>query len=238
MSSKPEGIRILVVEDDEFVLGLLCAVLDGAEFEAVGAGSIAAMAAAREQASFNILLLDLGLPDGDGLDVLRDIRSSDDPVPVVVLTSRADIDARLTALESGADDYITKPVDPRELLLRIRRLVDHEQTAGRGESGERFVHGPWTVDIGQRSVSHHERGELTLTRSEFDLLAALFQSPGRVLSRDVLLNALEREDGGPYDRTIDVLVSRLRKKLGESARRSDLIQTVQGVGYKLIKASG
>ncbi len=234
MSQHTHAIRILIVEDDEFVLGLLGAVLDGARFETMGAASIKALHALRASEHFDAILLDLGLPDGDGLDVLRQIRSEGSFVPIIVLTRRTDVDARIKALELGADDYVTKPVDPRELLLRIRRLVSTRAEPGPKVEIEQLELGKWTLDLGQRTVTHSDRGEVALTRSEFDMLTAMFRAPRRVLSREHLLDALHRNDTGPDDRTVDVLVSRLRRKLGGSSGQFTLIRTVQGVGYKLV----
>ncbi len=234
MKGQAQTAQILVVEDDEFVRGLLCAVLEGAQFKTVGAASIEALNTRLASEHFDALLLDLGLPDGDGLDALRQIRAGGSSVPIVVLTRRSDVDARITALELGADDYVTKPVEPKELLLRIRRLISVDGERGLANTAERFSIGDWTLDLAQRTFTHSNRGNVTLTRSEFDLIAAMFRAPNRVLNREYLLDALDRSDAGSYDRTIDVLVSRLRKKLGEPPGDSALIQTVQGVGYKLV----
>lgn len=236
----PAGpVRILVVEDDEFVCGLLCSVLESAGFEPSSADSLEALHSRRVQEHFDAILLDLGLPDGDGLDALKQIRDEGSNVPVVVLTRRTDVEARIAALEIGADDYVQKPVDPRELLLRIQRLVKPvvKQADKTGDqqpvNGERLQLGEWTLDLGERSLGWSGQEDVPLTRSEFDLLAALFNSPNRVLSREHLLDALERDNDSPYDRTVDVLISRLRKKLMATSGQSSPIQTVQGVGYKL-----
>ncbi|MFT7246570.1 MAG: two-component system OmpR family response regulator [Candidatus Azotimanducaceae bacterium] len=235
MNDQVDPVSILVVEDDEFVCGLLCSVLESAGFESSSENSVQGLHSRRVQEHFDAILLDLGLPDGDGLDALRQIRDEGSNVPVVVLTSRTDVEARITALEIGADDYVQKPVDPRELLLRIQRLVKHSPGDGvpNQATTEKLTLGEWTLDLAQRSLLCSGKGDVPLTRSEFDLLAALFSAPNRVLTREHLLDALERDNDSPYDRTVDVLISRLRKKLVATSGQSSPIQTVQGVGYKL-----
>ena len=230
-----ESVRILVVEDDEFVRGLLCSVLEGARFDTSDVGSVKALHSRRVEERFDAILLDLGLPDGDGLDALKQIRDEGSNVPVVVLTSRTDVEARIAALELGADDYVQKPVDPRELLLRIQRLTKHspDDEGQQQKTTEELILGAWTLDLAQRSLLCSGKGDVPLTRSEFDLLAALFSAPNRVLTREHLLDALERDNDSPYDRTVDVLISRLRKKLIATSGQTSPIQTVQGVGYKL-----
>ncbi len=225
---------ILVVEDDEFVQQLLCAVLESAGYRTCRAGSMQALKQQLERSPIDAMLLDLGLPDGDGLDALKHLRANKNPLPIVVLTSRTDIDTRIEGLEAGADDYVTKPVEPKELLLRIRRLVSTQHS--NSSEDESINLGNWTLSLSRRSIDHNQKGGFALTRSEFDLLAALFQAPDRVLNREQLLNALDRTDSSGYDRTVDVLISRLRKKLKIGEDRFSAIETVQGIGYKLVRS--
>ena len=233
MSGMAARTRILVAEDDEFVQMLLLSVLENAGIYGTGVGTLQGLRQSLVESAFDLVLLDLSLPDGNGLDELERLRAAEE-MPIVVLTQSNAVDDRIRALELGADDYINKPVDPRELILRITRLLKISLPP-QGDAGDPTVTiGPWTLDPGARTLLHTQRGEIVLTRSEFDLLAALFQAPNRVLRRDALLDHLDRFDSGPFDRTVDVLISRLRKKLGESPREPALTHTVPGVGYKLV----
>lgn len=234
MAGPKNSNTILVVEDDEFVQQLLCAVLESAGFSTLRAGSIQALNEQITLSNIDGILLDLGLPDGDGIDVLKQIRADKNMVPIIILTRRAEVETRIAGLEAGADDYVTKPVEPKELLLRIRRLISEpDQHPMDTSATTRIQLGPWILDLSRRTLVHDEQGEFSLTRSEFDLLTAFFKAPDRVLNREQLLNAIERTDTTGYDRTVDVLVSRIRKKLAIQSKRFAAIETVQGIGYKL-----
>ncbi len=189
------------------------------------------MWSALERESPALILLDLGLPDEDGLALIRRLRTRSQ-VPVVVLTARRERDDRITALKSGADDYVIKPVDPEELSLRVTNLLRR----GSGISavaGDALEFGGWKLDLTGELLRAPDGVQVKLTRAEFDVLTALARSPGRVLSRDYLLDAVARaDDEGPSDRLIDVLVSRLRKKM-ETGGRARVVETVIGRGYKL-----
>ena len=221
---------ILVVEDDQFIQDLLAAILANEGYDVRVASNGRRMQQECDHRLPDLILLDLGLPDEDGIVLLRKLRMRSD-VPVVILTTRGEIDDRLAALELGADDFVTKPANPKELLLRIRRLLDRSGRDAREKITIAF--GPWNLDAASRSLKHAEAGEVDLTRSEFDLMAAFFRTPDTVMDRSRLLDAISRGDAPPYDRTIDVLVSRLRKKLERDPRRPRAIVTVSGVGYKL-----
>jgi DNA-binding response OmpR family regulator len=203
---------ILVVEDDQFIQDLLAAILANEGYDVRVASNGRRMRQECDHRLPDLILLDLG-------------------VPVMILTTRGEIDDRLAALELGADDFVTKPANPKELLLRIRRLLDRSGRDAREKITIAF--GPWNLDAASRSLKHAEAGEVDLTRSEFDLMAAFFKAPDTVMDRSRLLDAISRGDAPPYDRTIDVLVSRLRKKLERDPRRPRAIVTVSGVGYKL-----
>ena len=217
--------RILLVEDDEFVLGLLGALLEGEGFAAVRAATGKAMMAELGKGGF-----DLVLPDEDGLVLLRQIRTRSD-IPVVVLTSRTGVEDRIQALELGADDFITKPADHREIVLRISRLLKGGKPEG--GAGAPLVLGDLRLDTDARVLVRTDGTQIPLTRSEFDLLSAFVKAPNRVLTRGVLLDAINRGDNPPFDRAIDVLVSRLRKKIEPCPGNPSHIVTVPGIGYRL-----
>lgn len=218
--------RILVVEDDAFVQSLLSALLENEGFATSRAGSAGEALAEIDHMSPAAILLDLGLPDEEGLSLLRKIRARTE-APVMVVTASESLDERISALELGAEDFVIKPVEPKELILRLRRLIRP------GSPDKAFpikVQG-WQLEEQRRILTSPDGCEVVLRRAEFNLLTMLFKAPGRVFSRDQLLDAISAGADPPTDRTVDVLVSRIRKKLGPDGRR--LISTITGVGYTL-----
>lgn len=226
MAQDTEGPRVLVVEDDAFVQSLLSAVLENEGFSTCRAGSAGEALAEIDRRAPAAILLDLGLPDEEGISLLRKMRARTG-CPVMVVTASENLDERLTALEIGAEDFVIKPVEPRELVLRLRRLIRPSSPA---EVAPVDVRG-WCLDEQRRTLSDPEGCEVALRRAEFNLLTMLFRAPGRVFSRDQLLDAISSGADAPTDRTVDVLISRIRKKLGPEGPR--LIGTVAGVGYTL-----
>lgn len=227
--------KLLIVEDDTFVLGLLGALLESKGYQIVQVSTGKEMFAAFSQERFDLILLDLGLPDEDGFVLLRQLRTTSN-IPVIVLTSRLDVEDRVLALELGADDFLSKPADHREIALRISRLLGRSQPeAPRPQSSPRQLSvSGYTLDLDARTVLDDRGKNYTLTRSEFDLLASFFRSPNRVLSRDTLLDAISRGDDPQFDRAVDVTISRLRKKIERDPKTPELILTVPGVGYRLV----
>jgi two-component system torCAD operon response regulator TorR len=228
--------RVLLVEDEELTQNLLKAFLEKEGLEVAVAGSGDEMFDQLDHSRVDLLFLDLGLPDEDGLALLRQIRSVSS-LPIIVVTSRTRQPDRLAALELGADDYLSKPFDPQELVLRARNLLGRSAAGaassivGRGEQIIEFRN--WRLNMDARSLTDPLGEDVTLTRGEFDILAALAKSPDRVLSRAQLLDATAHLGNEPSDRTVDVLVSRLRRKISRCEIDADLIVTVPGFGYKL-----
>jgi len=183
----------------------------------------------------DLVLLDLGLPDEDGLTLTRQIRARS-TIPIVVITARKGREDRLAALEMGADDYLTKPFDPEELVLRVQNLLGRskgsmsQENSSRDKSAIEFD--GWKIDVNGRTVTNPDGGNILLTNAEFNLFSALAKAPNRVLSRDFLLDAVSRDDDAPSDRLIDVLISRVRKKIEIEPKKPTLIVTVPGCGYK------
>ena len=178
----------------------------------------------------DVVLLDLMLPGIDGLEVCRQIRSRLD-VPIIMVTARTEEADRVLGLEGGADDYVAKPFQSRELLARIRA----QARRGRGEAGpraERIAIGPLVVDAQTMEVTLDDK-PISLTTIEFSLLYALAQRAGRVLAREQLLQMLHGSSDEAFDRSIDVVVSRLRSKIEQDARNPRLLKTIRGVGYML-----
>jgi two-component system OmpR family response regulator len=223
--------HLLVVEDDEFVQSLLSAYLGKEGFRITRASSGQEMLALLNQEAIDLILLDLSLPDEDGLTLARQVRARSG-VPIVVLTSRTERDVRLAALEIGADDFLTKPFDPEELTLRLRNLLNRSHGLGSYERPGRargvISFEGFSLNLPGHALHDAKGKEISLSPAEFNLLAALAQAPGRVLSRAQLLDAVSRNGDGASERLIDVLISRLRRKTG----RPDLIATSPGLGYR------
>ena len=226
--------HLLIVEDDELVQSLLAAYMQNEGFKVSLATSGKEMLACIDSEAIDLVLLDLGLPDEDGLVLARQVRARSS-LPIIVVTSRKDQKDRLAALEIGADDYLTKPFDPEELVLRVRNLLG--RTGGATEDALRlktevFKFQGWTLDTGGHNLTGPGDKKVSLTRAEFNLLAALAHAPNRVLSRDYLLDAISQDADAPTDRLIDVLISRVRKKIEPNPKKPEIITTVVGCGYK------
>lgn len=218
--------RVLVIDDDYRLFALLKDYLGAHGMVAFHAPDGRSGLSALRGDVFDAVLLDVMMPGMDGLETLRKIRS-DSRIPVIMLTARGDETDRVVGLELGADDYLPKPFGPRELLARVRALLRRTQPA---ESGAVLRVAELCADASARQVTH--RGQpVELTGLEFDLLLALMQRAGRVVPRGALFELAGRQDTVVGERTIDVHVSRLRKKLGDDP--PELIRTVRGVGYLL-----
>lgn len=226
--------HVLIVEDDMMVQGLLSLNLKAEGHGVSLAASGREMFAILDKETVDLILLDLTLPDEDGLVLARRVRSRS-TVPIIVLTARDELDARLSALKIGVDDYMVKPYEPRELVLKIQNLLGRSGSKGGQPFGRReeLRIGTWTLDIRGRSLTDAQGRETHLTPGEFNLLAALARAPDRVLSRAQLLDAIGASDRDASDRAIDIAISRLRKKIEQDARKPRLILTITGYGYKL-----
>ena len=220
--------RVLVVDDDPTVSEVVAGYLNRAGFAVdVAADGPTAVAGAAAQPP-DLVVLDLMLPGMDGLEVCRRIRR-DGPLPVIMLTARGDEADRVTGLELGADDYVAKPFSPRELLARLRAVLRRTQV---DPNKEQLSVGGLALDVAARSVLRDGRA-VELTGLEFDLLLALARRAGRVVPRSNLLELAGRSDVNVSDRTVDVHVSHIRKKLGDDD--AALLKTVRGVGYVLTR---
>jgi len=221
-------IRVLCIDDDARLFDLLASYLEPNGVSLVHAADGPRGLAALGGGVFEAVLLDVMMPGMDGLEVCRRIRQTS-AVPVIMLTAKGDEADRVVGLELGADDYVAKPFSPRELLARLRAVLRRTQpTAVEKE----IVAGAVVIDVGARRVRVGSQ-PADLTALEFDILVALARRPGRVVPRDTLLAEAGRDDVTVSDRTVDVHVSHLRKKLGDDPRSPRLIKTVRGVGYVL-----
>jgi two-component system, OmpR family, response regulator len=225
------GGHILVVDDDAKVRTLLRRCLEGEGFAVSEAKGSAEARRCLEQSPVTLITLDLNLGKENGLDLAREIRK-DRSIPIIMLTGKGDAVDRIVGLELGADDYLAKPFELRELVARIRavlrRSVVSEQSA---PSGYRYAFEGWTFDVGRRSLTRDGGNAQELTTSEFNLLAAFVKRPHRVLSRDEIMDLLKGQDWSPLDRSIDNLIARLRRKIENDPDHPCLIKTVRGVGY-------
>lgn len=228
--------RVLVVDDDLEIRQLLGRYLEGQGFETMLAGSVKECEAKIATTQFDLAVLDLMLPDGSGLDLCRDIKDRRPDLAVILLTAlKEDVD-RIIGLEIGADDYLGKPFNPRELAARIKAVLRRGRNGGveesAGSSVRLYEFEGYRVDTAMRQVRDPSGDEIELTGAEFQLLQIFLDRPGRVLSRDMLLELLHgRSIVDPFDRTIDVTMSRLRRKFGDNGVFR-LFKTVRNGGYQ------
>ena len=225
---------ILVVDDDPRLCRLLARYLTAEGYPVRTAGTARDMREMMALEEPRLVILDLMLPDEDGLTLAREIRARSE-IGILMLTGKRESVDKIVGLELGADDYMTKPFDERELLARVRSILrrvgptePREQQKG---SVLRFD--GWTLDLAAYELTDPAGRPVELTAHEFELLAALASHAGRVLSRDAILEAVAGRDWTPYDRSVDVLVGKLRRKLGDDPRAPRMIRTVRGAGYKL-----
>lgn len=222
--------RLLLIEDDSRLAAMLSQYLGDAGFRVTHAGAGAAGLALAASAAFDALVLDLTLPDMDGLEVCRQLRAKSD-LPVLMLTARGDAMDRVVGLELGADDYLGKPFEPRELLARLRALLRRGRGTARNQT-LRF--GRLEIDLDARSV-RIDGAERALTAYQFALLAALARRAGRVLSREVLMDLVKGEAPEAFDRSIDVHISRIRQAIEDNPKKPRRILTLRGAGYVFAK---
>lgn len=222
--------QVLVVDDDPEIASLLSRYLQGQGLGVRVACDGAQTRAALVQPDFDVVLLDLGLPDADGLSLMRELRDRW-AGPIIIVTGRGESVERVVGLELGADDYVSKPFDLRELLARIRSVLRRSKPKPEVGTDSCFNFDGLHLDIAARQLTGRDGLEVSLTTGELDLLVALVQRPQQVLSRDQLMNALHGRDAGPYDRAIDVQIGRLRRKLELDPANPRIIQSVRGAGY-------
>jgi DNA-binding response OmpR family regulator len=224
--------RLLMIDDDRSLGELLVEYFDRFGHRLSTAPTAVEGRSALRREPPDLLILDVMLPDADGMELCRRIRAESD-LPIVMLTARGDLPDRVLGLELGADDYLAKPFEPRELVARVETLLRRSRSA----PGRRLTAGgDLTLDTDTRRVLL-AGGDIELTTMEFELLRLLMGSRGRVLSRDVLLGELRGVGSEVYDRSIDMLVSRLRRKLGDDSRSPRFVRTIRGVGYQFVGAS-
>jgi two-component system, OmpR family, response regulator len=236
-------LHIAIVDDEPDITQLLAGYLQGHGYRCTELPSGAALIALMSEDAPDLVLLDLGLPGEDGFAIARQLREHW-RCGLLIVSGRGDSVDKVVGLEIGADDYITKPFDLRELLARIkavaRRLSQPDTQASAPASVQalvpttRWSFAQWQLDTAARRLTDSHGAEVPLTTGEFDLLTVLVKNAGRVLSRDFLLDATRGREAGPYDRTIDVQVGRLRKKLEVNLEAPQIIKSVRNAGYILV----
>lgn len=225
-------IKVLVVDDDPALRQLLADYLNRHGYDTLLAADATDMVARIQRYAPDLVVLDRMLPDGDGAEACRRLREQGEDIPVILLTGRDETVDRVVGLEAGADDYVGKPFDPRELLARIEAVLRRKKGASALTKEQPVTFGPFVFDPATRQL-YKDQAPVKLTGGEVNLLEALVKNPGKPLSRDRLL-ALARDDdeGERNDRAIDIAVLRLRRSIEEDPRQPRWIQTVWGVGYR------
>ena len=229
--------HILIVDDDSEIRDLLAEYLAKYQFRVSTAKNGDEMKKVLAQGQIDLILLDVMLPGTSGINLCKEVRRESD-IPIIMLTANDDETDRIVGLEVGADDYQTKPYNPRELLARINAVLRryHKSIVTRTDKGEKILiynFGGWKLDTATRQVTSPDNEQVNLSSGEYDLLLIFLERPQRVLSRNQLLNLTHNRDAEPFDRSIDVQISRLRQKLEEDHKNPTMIKTIRGGGYML-----
>ena len=226
--------RVLIVDDDPVIRELLASYLQRDGYEVLCAEPAEQAEACLQEQPVELVMLDIRLPGKDGLTLTRELRVRSE-VGIILITGRDDEIDRIVGLECGADDYLAKPFNPRELMSRAKNLirrVRHAQAAGPAEEGRQLRQfADWTLDLDRRRLLASDGRECLLTHGEFQLLSVFLRNSGHTLSRDQLMDQIRNREWLPNDRSIDVLVGRLRRKLQDDPADPRLIITIHGAGY-------
>lgn len=231
---KHSPIQLLVVDDDPITCKRLQAYFSGEGYEVFLAHDGQEMRRILDSQDIAVLLLDVGLPGKDGLELTRELRARDEVLGIILVSGHDDDIDKIVGLESGADDYVTKPFNARELLARVKIVLRGARRQHQASVQPRVTFGRWSFDVRQRRLLDAQGQPEVLTRGELELLVALASHPGSVLSRERLMQCVSHRAWDPGDRTIDVLISRLRDKLEDDPKKPRLIVTVRGEGYVLM----
>ena len=235
------GSKILIVEDDRAVFRLLQSYLEREGYSVINAETVASMRRIVESTPISMVLLDVGLPDEDGWSALKWLRARSD-LPIIMLTGKGEMTDKVVGLELGADDYLAKPFELRELLARIRTLQRRTEKSAAAAAaapaaengGGKITFAGWVLDPASHLVKSEAGETLHLTQAEFRILTLLAKNPNAVVPRDDLMTAAAGRDWDPFDRSVDVHISNLRKKLDLDPDLPSLIRTVRGAGYMFV----
>lgn len=228
-------LHILIVDDDTETRELLRDFFQKRGLTVSTAGDGEQMHAAMRRAAIDVVILDVMLPGASGFDLCRELRARSSVV-IIMLSAMTETTDRVVGLEIGADDYVPKPFDPRELLARIHAVLRRHETRGPAARPPAHVYrfAGWTLDINRRRLVGPDGVRVELTAAEFNILQVFVRSAQRVLTRDQLIELAGGDSGYSYDRSVDVLISRLRRKMEDSSRSPELIQTIRGGGYQFM----
>jgi DNA-binding response OmpR family regulator len=227
-----DGRRILVVDDDADLRWMVEKYLSKHEFSVTLAEDGEKMREILEQQTFDLAILDINLPGEDGLSLARYLRGNFQ-IGIIMLSAAAEVFDRIVGLEMGADDYVTKPFEPRELLARVKSVLRRSRESMKSEqaSGSRVKFGEYSLDLDAHQLLDRDGQAVSLTSMEFDLLKAFADNPNKVLDRDRLLSLSHNRDWDPFDRSIDIRITRLRRKIEAEPSKPQIIKTVRGAGY-------
>ena len=228
-----QKIRILFVDDDDRLCRLVRRYIETQGFEMVCANSAEASYPHLRDDSIALVLLDIMLPDKDGMTLAQEIRNLSD-IPIIFLTAKADIDDKVNGLEIGADDYITKPFDAKELVVRIQAVLRRTNATGVQHitKSQAYFSG-WCLDLPTQTLSSPEGEQVELTSTEFQLLSNLVSRSNTTIKREEILHILSNRTWSPFDRSVDMAISKLRKKIERNPRKPELIKTIRNKGYCL-----
>lgn len=241
-----ESFKVLVVDDDADIRDLLEDYLAEHGYEVRAAASGSEARSLLDQGPPDVALLDIGLPGEDGLSLARHLREHHD-VAIIMVSGAGETVDRIVGLEVGADDYVSKPFDPRELLARIKSVLRRYQRStqsqpanetSQAQGDRRVAIGRCSLNLDSRQLVDDEGNEVPLTAMEFELLEVFSQRPNRPMTRDQLLNLTQNRDWDPYDRSIDIRIARLRRKIEVDPQHPRTIKTVRGVGYMFVPGNG
>ncbi len=232
MSVAEHKKRILVVDDDQDIRELLQAYLEKNAYTVIALADGAELIQHLHSQAVDLVILDIMMPGEDGFSLCRKIRAESE-LPIIMLTASAEETDRIIGLEMGADDYVAKPFNPRELLARIKAVLRRSREPSGAASGRFLRFAEWRLDTVNRDLINGDGLVLPLSGADYNLLLLFLQRPNQVLSRDDLLTLTRGREANPYDRSIDVQLSRLRQRLGEDAKSPHIIKTVRGAGYVL-----
>ena len=228
-----EQSRILVVDDDADLRWMVNKYLSKHDYSVTLAEDGEKMREALEHESFDLAILDINLPGEDGLSLARYLRSNHN-IGIIMLSAAAEVFDRIIGLEMGADDYVTKPFEPRELLARVKSVLRRAQNTSEvsADGAAKLVKfGEFSLNLESHQLLDQENQVVSLTSMEFDLLKAFAENPNKVLNRDQLLNLSHNRDWDPFDRSIDIRITRLRRKIEKQPSQPQIIKTVRGAGY-------
>jgi DNA-binding response OmpR family regulator len=228
-----EQTKILVVDDDADLRWMVNKYLSKYEFAVTLAEDGIKMREALEKETFDLAILDVNLPGEDGLSLAQYLRSNY-KIGIIMLSAAAEVFDRIVGLEMGADDYVTKPFEPRELLARVKSVLRRAQSDSQivtEDAKNRVQFGDYSLDLETHQLLDKENQSVPLTSMEFDLLKAFAENPNKVLNRDQLLNLSHNRDWDPFDRSIDIRITRLRRKIEAHPSKPQIIKTVRGAGY-------